>query len=172
MNCLSTIRPVRPKVVRRHDPAGTKCRLDPKGFSQELVLHSPGVVFAPRFFTSALAGVLHGALCRRRPRLVRRPYAHERWHSLATDETTPPQRRSRAKQSRRSTSTLPEKGNPPSMMSWWESSLVQRQLHRQTEDRVEENHNSRHLAAIWQEMVFKQPNSRVRSYSEHQVLNR
>lgn len=40
----------------------------------------------------------------------------------------------------------------PLSMSWWESSLVQRQLHRQTEENVEKNLNGPHLQAIWQEM--------------------
>jgi hypothetical protein len=37
-------------------------------------------------------------------------------------------------------------------MSWWESDLVQRQLHRQTEDGKDQNQNGPHLDAIWQQM--------------------
>jgi hypothetical protein len=43
-------------------------------------------------------------------------------------------------------------------MSWWESPLVQRRLHRQTEQEpnsakgADKNQNLRHLEAIWQEM--------------------
>jgi hypothetical protein len=45
----------------------------------------------------------------------------------------------------------PDHGKPLSM-SWWESPLVQRQLHRQTEDGKDENQNGPHLNAIWQQM--------------------
>ena len=45
----------------------------------------------------------------------------------------------------------PDHGKPLSM-SWWESPLVQRQLHRQTEDGKDENRNGPHLNAIWQQM--------------------
>jgi hypothetical protein len=37
-------------------------------------------------------------------------------------------------------------------MSWWESSPVQRQLHRQTEAGKEKNQNGPHLDAIWEAM--------------------
>jgi hypothetical protein len=59
----------------------------------------------------------------------------------------------------------------PLSMSWWESSLVQRQLHRQTEEctsggqsctsspqtgtatkGADQNHNRPHLKAIWEAM--------------------
>jgi hypothetical protein len=42
----------------------------------------------------------------------------------------------------------PQNGRSLSM-SWWESSPVQRQLHRQTEPRKEKNENGPHLEAIW-----------------------
>jgi hypothetical protein len=53
----------------------------------------------------------------------------------------------------------PDQGKPLSM-SWWESRLVQRRLHRQTEEAAnpnaetgaERNGNRQHLDAIWQEM--------------------
>jgi hypothetical protein len=45
----------------------------------------------------------------------------------------------------------PDNGKDLSM-SWWESPLVQRQLHRQTEDDADQNQNGPHLNAIWQQM--------------------
>jgi hypothetical protein len=51
-------------------------------------------------------------------------------------------------------------GDKQLSMSWWESPLVQRQLHRQTETSrdagshkgADKNQNQPHLEAIWQEM--------------------
>jgi hypothetical protein len=51
-------------------------------------------------------------------------------------------------------------GDKPLSMSWWESPLVQRQIHRQTEQSqgadgtrgADKNQNASHLAAIWQEL--------------------
>ena len=51
-------------------------------------------------------------------------------------------------------------GDKPLSMSWWESPLVQRQIHRQTEQGpdpnqergADKNQNRSHLETIWQEM--------------------
>ncbi len=43
-------------------------------------------------------------------------------------------------------------GDKPLSMSWWESSLVQRQLHQQTEDDTEGKQNRKHLEAIWTQL--------------------
>jgi len=48
----------------------------------------------------------------------------------------------------------PDNGKPLSM-SWWESSLMQRQMHRQTEVGTEKNQNSEHLDAIWTQLKAK-----------------
>ncbi len=48
----------------------------------------------------------------------------------------------------------PDNGKPLSM-SWWESALMQRQMHRQTEVGKEQNQNREHLDAIWTQLKAK-----------------